>query len=86
MANATTRVNVSPQGAGTTTPVIQGAVATTPVKFSPHGAKSSGIPTCKCTAGECRTEKDKGVSYYVCHIQKVMRLFDSFLVVIPHLF
>ncbi|KAK1644886.1 hypothetical protein QYE76_062691 [Lolium multiflorum] len=72
-AGAATLVNFSPQGAGATTPLTvspQGAGAATPVNFSPQGAKSSGVPTCKCTAGKCRTEKDKGVSYYVCHIQK----------------
>jgi hypothetical protein len=89
MANATTQVNVSLQGTGATTPVTvspQGAGAATPVNFSPQGAKSSGVPTCKCTAGKCRTEKDKGVSYYVCHIEKVMLLFDSFLVIPPNIF
>ncbi|CAM0874349.1 unnamed protein product [Alopecurus aequalis] len=73
MANATTQVNVTPQGAGVITPAIvspQGAGATTPVNFSPQGAKSSGVPTCKCSAGECRTAKEKGVLYYVCYIPK----------------
>lgn len=88
MTNGTTQDNVSPQGAGATTPVNvtsqRGDGARTPVTFSPQGARSSGeLPTCKCTAGKCRTAKEKGVVYYVCHIQKVIFLFDSSLVFIP---
>ncbi|XP_048570253.1 uncharacterized protein LOC125551140 [Triticum urartu] len=74
MTNGTTQVNVSPQGAGATTPVNvtpQRDGARTPVTFSPQGARSSGeVPTCKCTAGKCKTEKKNGVVYYVCHIPK----------------
>ncbi|KAM3312293.1 hypothetical protein ACQJBY_032326 [Aegilops geniculata] len=74
MTNGTTQVNVSPQGAGATTPVNvtpQRDGARTPVTFSPQGARSSGeVPTCKCTAGKCKTEKKSGVVYYVCHIPK----------------
>lgn len=87
MANGTTQVNVSPQVAGAISPVnvtLQRADARTPVKDSPQGARSSGeVPTCKCTAGKCRTVKEKGVDYYVCHIQKVLFLFDSSLVFVP---
>ncbi|CAN6372234.1 unnamed protein product, partial [Urochloa humidicola] len=80
-AGATTPINVSLQaphttfqGAGNATPnhvSAQGGGHTAVVKVSPQGAKSNDEwPICKCTAGKCKTLKEDGKDYYVCHIPK----------------